>query len=141
MNHYYPNYYIQQQEPPFGRPGRPPFGPPGRPSRPGIPPTPGIPTPGRPPTIQPPFTPGGPPISPPPSFTPERAPFTPYRIDPGAIRQCLYRYTYVWLDNGRSFWFFPIFIGPRSIAGYRWVGFYWIYFGIDLDRIESFTCF
>lgn len=42
-----------------------------------------------------------------------------YAIDPGAIRHCLYRYTYIWLKSGRSFWFYPTYVGPASIAGYQ----------------------
>ncbi len=117
--------------PPGPPPGRPPFGPP-----------PG-PPPGRPP-FGPPGPPqhAGPPTSPPPAFTPS----TPgdiglFAVDPGAIRGCLYRYTYVWLTNRQQFWFYPVFVGRTSVAGYRWTGFNWVYFGIDLRRISSFQCF
>lgn len=82
----------------------------------------------------------GPPTSPPPSFTPQKSQVQTFAIDPGAIRRCLFRFTYVWLRR-EAFWFFPVFIGRRSIAGYRWTGFRWVYFGIDLERIESFQCF
>ncbi len=61
-------------------------------------------------------------------------------VDPGAIRGCLYRYTYIWMRGGHSFWFFPVFVGRRSVAGYRWTGFNWIYFGVDVNRINSFSC-
>ncbi|HWO96811.1 MAG TPA: hypothetical protein VNM45_10845 [Bacillus sp. (in: firmicutes)] len=93
-----------------------------------------------------------PPLQPPPSFTPSLSeaqtlqggfgdgPST-YAVDPGALRGCLYRYTYVWLRNGRSFWFYPTFIGRRSVAGYRWSGFGWYYFGLDTRRIVAFRCF
>lgn len=86
------------------------------------------------------------PTSAPPQFIPEReqqrsGQFGIFAIDPGAIRGCLYNFTYVWLENGGSFWFYPTFVGRRSVAGFRWRprrG--WVYFGIDLDEIESFTC-
>ncbi|MGO4886247.1 hypothetical protein ACJ2A9_00685 [Anaerobacillus sp. MEB173] len=110
--------------------GRPPFGPPGPP--PGPPP---FGPPGGPPGF------GGPPTAPPPTYTP--APpgdVGLYAVDPGAIRGCLYRYTYVWLTNRQQFWFYPTFVGRRSVSGYRWTGFYWVYFGIDLRQISSFTC-
>lgn len=81
-----------------------------------------------------------PPSGPPPSFTPQQAPVQTFAVDPGAIRRCLYRFTFIWTRRG-SFWFYPIFVGRRSIAGYRWTGFMWVYFGIDLDRIQSFQCF
>lgn len=136
--------------PPSQPPGRPPTGPPGRPpgQPPGRPPTgpPGRPPgqpPGRPPTGPPGRPPmGRPPMGPPPTFLPSKAlgqPFV-FAVDPGAIRGCLYRYSYIWLVNGRSFWAFITFVGRRSIAGWRWNGRFWVYFGIDLRRIESFYC-
>ena len=110
--------------PPFGpnRPSRPPFGPPGS-------------WPGRPP-----FGPNGgeAPTSPPPPYIPEQA---PYRVDPGSIRNCKNKYTYIWLKDGSSFWYYPTYIGRRSISGYRWIGFMWVYYGTDLKRIDSFICY
>ncbi|GEL78101.1 hypothetical protein TMU01_23360 [Tenuibacillus multivorans] len=121
---------------------------------PGFSPGPGIP---RPPGQQPGFPPGpppgqpgqgqgaGPPQSPPPQFTPQQGgqggQFGVYAVDPGSIRGCLFRYTYVWLDNRQQFWFYPTFVGQRSISGYRWTGFFWVYYGVDLRRIDSFQCF
>lgn len=83
---------------------------------------------------------GGPPTTPPPNFTPQQQPIQTFAVDPGAIRGCLFRFTYVWLNRG-AFWFFPVFVGRRSVAGYRWMGFRWAYVGIDLNNIQSFTCF
>ncbi|MFC0270692.1 transporter [Metabacillus herbersteinensis] len=103
----------------------------------------------------PPFIPGGtpqgpggfgqgqPPIGPPPStIPPEQQGFGAYAVDPGGIRGCLYNFTFIRLNNGRSFWYFPTFVGRNSIAGYRWRPrqFRWVYFGIDLDSIRSFSC-
>lgn len=89
----------------------------GRPGNPGGPGRPG--RPGRPP--QPPV---------------------PQAVDPGAIRRCLNRVTDVRLENGQRFWFFPTFVGRRSVAGFRWRSRQrrWEYFGIDLDEIRSFSC-
>lgn len=124
----------------------PQFGPPG-------PPGPPFPPPG-PPLGRPPFAPPGPPVGPPPGLPagPPTAPPPAYippapgevgvfAVDPGAISRCLYRYTYVWLTNRQQFWFYPVFVGRTSVAGYRWTGFFWIYFGIDLRHISSFQCF
>lgn len=80
------------------------------------------------------------PTAPPPQFVPQMS-TTTFAIDPGGIRRCLFRNTYIWLNNGEQFWFFPVFVGRNSIAGFRWNGFFWSYFGIDLNRISSFTCF
>ncbi|ADU30336.1 hypothetical protein [Evansella cellulosilytica] len=129
----------------FGLPGgRPPFGPPS--ADPGLPPSGpvfGPPLgfgPGQPPQ-------GGPPSSPPPSFIPSSQQQGGFgeigvmAVDPGGIRRCLYRYTYIWLNNRQQFWFYPVFVGRNSIAGYRWTGFFWSYFGVDLRQIASFQCY
>ena len=84
-----------------------------------------------------------PPPGPPPNFQPQKTAVqggpSAFAVDPGAIRRCLFRYTYIW-QRRDAFWFYPVFVGRRSIAGWRWIGFTWVYFGIDLDKIESFTC-
>ncbi|MNW49189.1 hypothetical protein D3C74_265970 [compost metagenome] len=92
----------------------------------------------------PPFGPQGtqqPPSSPPPQFTPPQPAATAFAIDPGAIVGCLFRNTFVWLRNGNAFWFFPTFVGRTSIAGFRWTGRTWVFTGVDLRSIVSFTCF
>ncbi|WP_084040839.1 hypothetical protein [Gracilibacillus boraciitolerans] len=88
---------------------------------------------------------GPPPTSPPPQFVPQQASQSGsgaqlFAVDPGSIRGCLFRFTYIWLNRFNAFWFYPTYVGRRSVAGYRWTGFNWVYFGIDLDRIQSFTC-
>lgn len=94
----------------------------------------------------------GPPSGPPPSHTPTQPHLggsggpggpgvQPYAVDPGALRPCTYRYVYLWLRNGNSFWAWLTFVGPRSASGFRWNGFNWVYFGIDLRRIVSFQCY
>lgn len=83
---------------------------------------------------------GGPPTSPPPAYVPQEQ-ATAFAVDPGGIRRCMYRFTYIWLIDGRSFWFYPIFLGRTSVAGWRWSrrrG--WVYYGMDLRQIRSFQC-
>lgn len=118
--------FGQQQGPPFGPPfGQqqgPPFGPPST--------SPGASS--------------GPPSGPPPSFVPQQTHTQGvgvFAVDPGAIRPCLFRYVYIWLNTGEQFWAWLVFVGPRSAAGWRWTGFRWIYFGVDLRNIESFVCY
>jgi len=83
---------------------------------------------------------GGPP-GPPPSFTPFYDPMlNPRAVGPGAIRGCLFRFTFIWMDNGQSFWAWLVFVGPRSVSGWRWTGRRWVFFGADLRRIAFFTC-
>jgi hypothetical protein len=62
-------------------------------------------------------------------------------VDPGAIRGCLFRFTFIWPRFGNGFWFYPTFVGRTSVAGFRWTGRFWIYSGLDLRRIETFSCF
>jgi hypothetical protein len=100
-----------------------------------------------PPSSPPPFAPpgqgmqAGAPTSPPPSFVPAQTQqAAAFAVDPGSIRRCLFRFTYVWLRGYQQFWFYPTFVGRRSVSGYRWNGFRWSYFGINLRQIQSFTC-
>ena len=145
-----------RQRPPQGPPGFPPGFPPGGPA--GGPP--GFPSggpAGGPPGFPQGGQPGGPPSSntppsgPPPNFIPSEAQATTFgagpgggvsafAIDAGAIFPCRFRFTYIWLNNGRSFWSYIVFVGRNSIAGWRYTGRRWVYFGIDLRRIRSFYC-
>lgn len=102
---------------------------------------------------------GGPPAGPPPQFTPQQSAATQqfggpgvgaqqfgpgvgtYAVDPGAIRPCIGRYVYIWLRGGYAFWAWLTFVGRQSVAGYRWTGYRWVYFGIDRRRIVSFACY
>lgn len=82
----------------------------------------------------------------PPSFTPSQpksqqsGPGVKF-VDPGAIRPCTFRFIYIWPRRGRGFWAWLTFVGPRSVAGFRWTGNSWRYFGMDLREITSFQCF
>ncbi|WP_218017018.1 hypothetical protein [Halalkalibacter krulwichiae] len=102
----------------------------------------GIQPPGPPQGSPPGQGPGaGPPSAPPPAFVPAQSQQAQaFAIDPGSIRRCLFRFTYVWLRNRQQFWYYPTFVGRRSISGFRWNGFRWVYFGVSLRQIESFTC-
>jgi hypothetical protein len=82
----------------------------------------------------------------PPNFTPSQSQsqqfgITPQAVDPGAIRPCTYRFVYIWPRRGRGFWAWLVFVGPRSVSGFRWTGNSWRYFGMDLRNISSFQCF
>lgn len=136
------------QQPPFGGPpfGGPPFGQ--------QPPFGGAPF-GGPPFGGPPFGqqqpfgggPGyGPPSGPPPAISPNKpiqgfGGVSAYAVSPITIRPCLFRYVYIWLDNGDNFWAWLIFVSRRSVAGWRWRRNRWVYFGLDVDRIDNFICF
>jgi hypothetical protein len=99
-----------------------------------------------PPGFQGPTVPKGGPPSAPPNFTPSQSQAqqfgaTPLAVDPGAIRPCLYRFVYIWPRRGRGFWAWLVFVGPRSVSGFRFYRNNWRYFGMDLRNISSFQCF
>ena len=82
----------------------------------------------------------GAPTTPPPSVVPQES-MGIKAVDAGGIRGCLHRFTYIWLNNGRSFWLYPTYVGRTSVAGFRWRGYRWEYYGTDLRRIRSFRCY
>lgn len=95
---------------------------------------------------------GSAPTSPPPGFTPSQSQayslsgggggqYGVYAVDPITLRYCLYRYVYIWPSWGPGFWAWLIFVGRRSVAGFRWTGRRWVYFGLDTRQINSFYCY
>jgi len=62
-------------------------------------------------------------------------------VSQNSIRFCLYKYTYIWEVNGRSYWAFLLNIDRVSASGFRWLGRRWVYFGVDLRKIDSFVCY
>ncbi|WP_438444766.1 hypothetical protein [Gorillibacterium sp. sgz5001074] len=123
----------------------------------GYPGFPGIPGPGPMPGPGPvgpgPIGPGVPgpggvhgqaPTGAPPSFVPPKpggTGFSVQAVNPGAISACRFRYVYIWQSNGDSYWAYLTFVGRNSVAGYRWIGFTWVYFGLDLRFIDQFYCY
>ncbi|MDM5300813.1 hypothetical protein QUF44_04185 [Bacillus subtilis] len=91
---------------------------------------------------------GGAPQGPPPSQKPAKpkkpqsAQAGTYLVEPVAIQPCLFRFTYVWLTNGSSFWFYPIILGRRSVGGFYWDSYRrrWIYFALDTNLIDVVSC-
>ncbi|MEK4714766.1 MULTISPECIES: collagen-like protein [Sporosarcina] len=82
---------------------------------------------------------GAAPTNPPPSSIPKQQ-TGPLSIDPGALRGCLYRDTYLSLVNRTSFWFHPTYIDYITTTGFKWDGYAWLPWRIDLDKIISFQC-
>ena len=114
-----------------------------RPSGPDF--TPGCRPPNHGPGSRPPMPPGaGPgPMEPgpkmaPPNFVP---PAPAMHGGTGGLRFCLRRNTYIWLNNGDNFWFFPTFISRDTMFGFRWWGFGWVFQRVNINRIHSFQCF
>lgn len=128
-------YFAQrtggQMPPGVGRPNQPGPMPPhwgGSPNRPGG---------------QPPFPGGGQspsPMGPPPSFTPP-APMAQAYTGGMNMNRCLFRNTYVWIRNGRSFWFFPTAVTRNMVFGFRWSNRNgWVPRSIQQENIMTFTC-
>jgi hypothetical protein len=148
---FYCPYMNQQNEDSGDEDFRSPdgFGPPSVGQGPGFGPPFGPPSGGQGPGFGPPFGPpsggqDGPP-GPPPSIIPTQTSTfggpSIQAVDPGAIRPCRFRFVYIWPSYGRPFWAWLTFVGRRSVAGYRWTGNRWRYFGLDLRQIESFQCY
>lgn len=79
------------------------------------------------------------PMSAPPGFSP---PIPAWQVGSSGIRSCLFRNTFIWMNNGRSFWFFPTAIGREFVAGFRWSNRYgWRFRTITRNSIRSFECF
>lgn len=90
---------------------------------------------------------GGAPYGPPPDIIPSKQQgqmqFMPgtHTVNPNSLRPCRFRYVYIWPRRGRPFWAWLTYVGRRSASGFRWNGFRWLQFGIDLRQIESFICY
>jgi len=131
--------HTQRMPIPPLRPGPEPIRPPVHPVPPGhVRPHP-MPTPSPTPKPTPRHPSGSAPRFAPPAFIPQAAPGL-RAVDPGAIAGCLYSFTYLWLSNRSQFWFFPTFVGRRSVSGYRWIRGSWVFMGFDLRLIDSFFC-
>ena len=114
----------------------------GRPNQPGRMPPPMGGSPNRP-GGQPPFPGGGSspsPMGPPPSFTP--AAHMAQSFTRGmSMSRCLFRNTYVWIRNGRNFWFFPTAVTRNMVFGFRWSNRNgWVPRSIQQENIMTFTC-
>lgn len=91
-------------------------------------------------------------IGPPPNYTPSKnsagvqklsssgGPQTK-AVSPGSISFCLFKFTYIWETSGRNYWSFLLNVDRRSVSGLRWFRGTWVFFGLDLRRIDSFVCY
>ena len=99
------------------------------------------------------FTPPGAPKSPPPNYIPSKKDNgvqnlyqgqygpEPKAVSSNSIRFCVFKYTYIWEVNGRNYWAFLFNVDRQSVSGFRWTGRNWVYFGINLRRIDAFVCY
>lgn len=64
-----------------------------------------------------------------------------FRTQPREFRRCINRFTFIWLINGNSFWFYPTFVSRDFVQGFRWRRNRWEFDRINLRRILFFRCF
>ncbi|SHI00794.1 hypothetical protein [Clostridium grantii] len=86
----------------------------------------------------------GPPKTPPPDITPQLSdqPDVDLKaVDPGAIKPCVYRFSYIWPKRGKPFWAYLVYVGKKSVSGWKYYKNRWVYFGMDLKDIKSFICY
>lgn len=57
------------------------------------------------------------------------------------FRRCLNRFTFIWLNNGNNFWFYPTGIRRQQVEGFRWRNNRWFFDRINMRRILFFRCF
>lgn len=94
--------------------------------------------------------PGSQSLSAPPNFTPEMPGGDQRGFSGGSshggrnqgsgIRSCLNSFTYIWLINGRNFWFYPTFIGRHFVEGFRWRNDRWVFDRINMNMVLFFQC-
>lgn len=75
------------------------------------------------------------PPSPPPDFQPGYSYLEP-RAD--HIKNCMYSYIYVWLEDGQSFWMYPTVVDEEYINGYIWNKPLWTYYEFEWPAINSY---
>ncbi len=62
-------------------------------------------------------------------------------VSPGSISFCLFKFTYIWERSGRNYWAFLLNVDKKSVSGLRWFRGTWVYFGVDINKIDSFICY
>jgi hypothetical protein len=84
-----------------------------------------------------------PPKNPPPNYTPklsDAASPTLTTVEFGVVAPCIFKFTYLWLKSGDSFWSYIVYVSKTSIAGWKYKAGQWVYFGLDLKEIKNFIC-
>ena len=57
------------------------------------------------------------------------------------LKYCTYRYTYLWLRNGKSFWCYPTYVNKTTISGWKWKNYKWKFFSMPIKKISNFYCY
>ncbi len=62
-------------------------------------------------------------------------------IAPNTAIPCLFKFTYIWLNNHAEFWSKPILINKNFLGCWIWNKSHWYYSEINLMNIECFICY
>ncbi len=62
-------------------------------------------------------------------------------IDPISFNECLFKFTYVWLDDGLKFWSKPVHINEDYVLLWIWRNKFWIYGYIPTYLINSYMSY
>ena len=57
------------------------------------------------------------------------------------LRLCTYRYTYLWLRNGKSFWCYPTYVSNNTVSGWKWKNYRWKFFSMPIRKVSNFYCY
>lgn len=65
-----------------------------------------------------------------------------FAVPSQTFKFCLNKPTYIWQDNGKEYWALITYVDATSCFGWRASSFFnkWVMFGLDLSKIDAFTC-
>ncbi|MGL5635153.1 MAG: hypothetical protein ACRDDL_08845 [Sarcina sp.] len=65
-----------------------------------------------------------------------------HSVSSPALSCCLNGMTYIWQNDGKEYWAYIFYIDQLCFVGWRWNIYVndWVYFGVDLSKIEAFSC-
>ncbi|MGL4654324.1 MAG: hypothetical protein ACRCWM_00330 [Sarcina sp.] len=65
-----------------------------------------------------------------------------YAVSAQALSICLNKLTYIWQNDNKEYWSYIFYIDHVSFVGWRWNEYIkdWVYFGVDISKVEAFTC-
>lgn len=61
-------------------------------------------------------------------------------VMPSTVTPCIYKFTYIWLNNKSAFWSKPISIKQDSITCWIWNGTSWYLSQLLLRDLDCFIC-
>lgn len=62
-------------------------------------------------------------------------------VDHSTFSTCMFMYVYIWFKDGTGFWSWINYVDNNTIAGWRWSGYNWTYFRLNINSVKGFGCF